>query len=929
VATFAYNSSNGATSVTATRKTVTLQLTDETGAAISGATLSGTYWLNDAAISSGTGSTDTLLGTSGNDLVLWDDLTETSSQNPFGASRYGTNNSSSTARIEYFGLGDGNDVFAFNYSSASSGVSYTAAVTVSAGTGNDVIWSSNGADFLYGDYGRDQIYGGGGADVIAGDQATDTNVTIPGGAASNADTIFGGSGNDTIWGDDIGDVTGEDGGGNDTLYGGSGNDTIYGGANDDIVVGGSGTDYLYGGGGFDLVDLSDATSGLNLTLTAGPITLNIGGTIEGFEGFIATSLSDVITTDSVANLVFGGAGNDTLTLGGGNDTAFGGSGNDQLFGGLGDDFLDGGLGNDVINGGGGLDIISYASATAAVVVDATGGTEMQPQAAVTGGAGVDNVTDYFAIEGSDYADTMSGGNNFDVFYGGVGADTLTGGAQGADTMFGGDGNDLLSGMYLDHGGGLEDTLYGGNGDDVMIFSSDGTSKNPPNPDYGWTGESSSSLLTLTTHLLDDTSDYFYGGAGNDTLDASRDTTYTNGVYIHAGKDPAVDWIMSVEYIIATNNNDVINLTYSDATGTSKAATGNSVTVDALNGNDVIVSGAGLDSLYGGNGADTIYGGDGNDRIFGGSRSGFDDGGDDRLFGGDGDDVITDTSDAPLIMGGIGNDTITATEGLNSTIYGGDGNDLFDLTYNATSSTLYGGLGDDVAWVDGNYSYSTVEMGDGNDWLVEQGSGGLQSDTVWGGAGDDIISIFAGNDTAWGGSGVDVIWSGAGNDTIYGGDGNDHLYGGEFGNTGDRNYIYGGVGEDVVYVSRDDGTDYYFGGGDGRNDEVVMFGRFALETETPVGGWFSANTGVSENNGNGVTFGQKLGSDSDSDITINYVGTQATMVNKQTGATIVFSTNDVQAITLWNSDANHGAGQRFEEVFEWNATQNAYTFDHYA
>jgi len=926
VTNFTYNSSaNGATSVTATQKTVALQLTDEAGAAISGTTLSGTYWLNDAAVPSGAGSSDTLLGTSGNDLVLWDDLTETGSQDPFGATRNGVSNASANARIEYFGLGDGNDVFAFNYSSASAGVSYTATVTVSAGAGSDVIWSSNGADFLYGDYGTDVIYGGGGADVIAGDQAVDANVTIAGGAAGNADTIFGGSGNDTIWGDDVGDVGGEDGGGNDTLYGGSGNDTIYGGANDDIVVGGSGTDYLYGGSGFDLVDLSDATSGINLSLSVGPINLNIGGVIEGFEGFIASGLSDIINADDALNVIWGGAGNDTLTLDGGNDTGYGGTGNDQLFGGLGDDLLDGGLGNDLINGGGGLDIISYATATAGVIVDATDGNESNPRAAATGGAGNDTLENYFAIEGSGYADTMTGGNNYDIFYGGLGGDTLTGGAQGADTIFGGDGNDYLSGMYLDHGGGLEDTLYGGNGDDTLIFSSSGTTKNPPDTDYAWTGESSNSVLVLDTKFLDDTSDYFFGGAGSDTLTAATDTTYTGGVYIHAGKDPSVDWIMGVEYIIATNNDDVVNLTYSDATGASKGASNDSVTVEAMTGDDIIVSGNGLDALYGGNGTDTIYGGDGNDRLFGGDRAGNDDGGDDRLYGGDGDDIISDTRDALHVTGGLGHDTISVSEWINSSIYGGDGNDLFDITYNATSSTLYGGIGDDTAWVDGNYSYTTVDMGDGNDWLVEQGSGGLQVDTVWGGNGNDIISIFAGNDTAYGGTGIDVIWSGAGTDTVYGGDGDDHIYGGQFGVTSDRNYIYGGIGADAVYVSRDDGTDYYYGG-DGRNDQVVMFGRFALDTETPVGGFFAAGTGVSENNGGDVAIGSRLGSDADSDITITYNGTQATMINKATNATVIFSTSDVASVALWNSDAT--GAQHFVEVFEWNASQNAYAFHHY-
>ena len=57
-----------------------------------------------------------------------------------------------------------------------------------------------------------------------------------------------------------------------------------------------------------------------------------------------------------------------------------------------------------------------------------------------------------------------------------------------------------------------------------------------------------------------------------------------------------------------------------------------ITIEAGNGNDVIVSGSGNDRIYGGNGNDVLSGGHGNDVLAGGP--GFD-----LLFGGPGKDVI--------------------------------------------------------------------------------------------------------------------------------------------------------------------------------------------------------------------------------------------------------------------------------------------------
>jgi Ca2+-binding RTX toxin-like protein len=61
--------------------------------------------------------------------------------------------------------------------------------------------------------------------------------------------------------------------------------------------------------------------------------------------------NDVVTLSGISlpGLIFGDAGNDSLTGGSGNDSLHGGAGNDVLTGGFGSDALFGEDGNDVLN----------------------------------------------------------------------------------------------------------------------------------------------------------------------------------------------------------------------------------------------------------------------------------------------------------------------------------------------------------------------------------------------------------------------------------------------------------------------------------------------------------------------------------------------------------------------------------------------------
>jgi VCBS repeat-containing protein len=172
--------------------------------------------------------------------------------------------------------------------------------------------------------------------------------------------------------------------------------------------------------GIDAVSYAGTDNGVrvNLNVTT-PQSTNGSGhdQFSGIHNLIGTDFGDHFVGDAADNRLEGGAGDDTLK------------------GGLGDDTVAGGAGDDVLSGNGGVDTVSYADAPAGVTVAL--GVDV---AQATGGGGSDLVTGFENLEGSGFADLLTGDKHANSLIGGAGDDTLTGGL-GADTLMGGAGAD--------------------------------------------------------------------------------------------------------------------------------------------------------------------------------------------------------------------------------------------------------------------------------------------------------------------------------------------------------------------------------------------------------------------------------------------------------------------------------------------------------
>lgn len=294
------------------------------------------------------------------------------------------------------------------------------------------------------------------------------------GGSAFADRFFGSNGDEEARG----------GAGADTLAGGMGRDTLDGGAGDDLVrAGNPDGDDLSGGDGFDTLTFAESEVGIRgrFSTLQGNIDLGASGTAreatrpEGapidtfreFELIIGSAFVDNFIFATPGLTVDGGAGADIIAgatvtyasstravtidvaAGTGNDgvdidlfgdvPAFIGSNfNDTILGGAGDDILSGGRGGaDTLDGRAGINTLSYADLDRAVIADFAVGRTFD-------GLSGDGFTNFTRFVGSNFNDTVFGGEGAETLAGGLGNDLLNG-EGGNDRFFGGEGSDIFNG----------------------------------------------------------------------------------------------------------------------------------------------------------------------------------------------------------------------------------------------------------------------------------------------------------------------------------------------------------------------------------------------------------------------------------------------------------------------------------------------------
>jgi Ca2+-binding RTX toxin-like protein len=716
--------------------------------------------------------------------------------------------------------------------------------TLTGSTVANEIYGNDGNDDLFGGLGNDTLFGGSGVNALDGGAGADS-LDGTGGAsaasyASSATAIGTSLASTTrVGADAIGDVYFNilD------LIGSRFADTLTGDGLDNFIEGGAGADSLDGGlnAAFgDTVSYARAAAAIRVDLSfqgAAQPTSSVGDAagdrLLGFENVEGSAFNDTLIGDAFANRLFGGRGNDLLQGGAGADTLDGGEGidtatyaastdaifvdligqlvggdatgdsligienligsafDDQLYGfsianridgGAGSDLIDGDIGNDTLIGGlngDAGDTVSYYFATSAVTVSLVLTTAQN-----TGGSGVDVISGFENLEGSNFNDVLTGTATRNFIYGGMGDDRILAGA----------GDDVLNGDVGD------DTMEGGTGFDD-IFGGDGEEFN------GDTASYAASAAGVTVDLRLQETGEFQNSAGDANLDLLHEIenitgtrfvdtligdTESNIIEGGAGADSLVGGMNGVHgdtasyALSATAVRVNLGLVVQAATGAGDASG------DRLDGFENVTGSAFNDTLTGDAGNNWLSGGAGNDVLHGGLGS------EDTLDGGAGAGDVADFTGivggleinlllSDVIAGEVNNILLTGIEGA----IGGSGNDT--LIASEFGGMLMGGLGDD-----------SLEASNGNDTLDGGANSVLGRDTLSydrAGAGV-VVNLSLTTAQITGGSGTDVIRGfeklegSFYADTLTGDAGNNEIQG-----RGGNNLISGLLGNDLLLAGR--------------------------------------------------------------------------------------------------------------------------------
>ncbi|HNH34933.1 MAG TPA: calcium-binding protein, partial [Rhodocyclaceae bacterium] len=725
----------------------------------------------------GSGGVDSLLGGAGNDVFVVDSVGDAAIEKPGEGtdSVYTTVNMALPANVENLFLAGAGDLI---------GIGNGLANVLTGNAGNNLMTGGSGNDTLAGGAGNDTLQGGSGDDSYDLDSAADMVVERAGEgrdtvsssagvaalAANVENLVLTGSGNVAGVGNELANqITGN--GGNNRLDGGAGNDTLAGGAGDDTYVIDSPFDAVTEntGAGTDLVILSGYGAATVYVLAGNVENLRIDSG-EGLLWGKGNAGDNQLTGNAGANQLDGDAGNDSL---------LGGAGNDTLLGGLGNDLLDGGTGADVLRGGAGDDSY-FINSTTDVVDESTGAT----------GAGIDTVVSNLRLTDltvhSIFFGTLGAGGGNDVIEnvtlgasavdakGNALANVIRGNA-GANVLTGGDGNDTY---YVDLKDTVVETATAAAGVDTVVLDVGASNAGLPvimldmatryanvenltlsgTGNYGVNGTGAANVLIGNDgdNLLNGLAgaDDMRGGKGNDgyQVDNAADKVTEN-------PGEGIDTVYSQVSYTLGGNLENLWLTGAGALSGTGNALDNTIrgtsAANVLNGND------GNDNLYGYGGNDSLAGGNGNDLLDGGL-------GNDTLVGGIGDDTYVIWGPATISeIAGQGNDTIVVNGGTgfatNASPYvlgaalsvevvsAVPGNAAIGLTGNAGDNTLIGNAGN-----------NQLTGGGGND-VFDGNAGGV--DTMIGGTGSDnfrfdTVANSLGNDTidGGGGAGVDTLFA---------------------------------------------------------------------------------------------------------------------------------------------------------------------------
>ena len=719
-----------------------------------------------------------------------------------------------------------------------------------------------GADHIYGGSGDDTLEGGAGDDVMDGGGGANTASYASAATGVTVSLLLQGAPQDTV------------GAGHDTLsnfqnlLGSAHADHLTGDANNNVIDGGLGDDVLDGGGGINAVSYASAAAGVTVSLALQGSAQDTGAagvdTLSNFQNLTGSAFADHLTGGPGGNIIDGGAGDDVIVGGCGNNTLLGGAGNDTITGGAGNDTIDGGFGDDVLNGGGGTNTVSYATEPFAGTGFAVNGQyfsgvsislALQGAAQDTRSEGVDTLSNFQNLTGSNYDDLIEGDGGNNVLDGGGGTNTVSYAHAAAGVTVslalpgqvqntGGAGTDTLSNFQGLIGSAFDDTLeavdYGSTGQALSGYLDGGGGVNTVSFAHASVGVTvnlaqqsagggvyyfafsfNDSIKNFQNAIGSAFNDTIVGDGANNVLDGGGGvntvdyTGSTAGVQVSLALQgqaqdtvgAGVDTLNNFQNLTGSYRSDILegdggdNVIngvggypgYTDTVSYAHAGSGVTVSL-ALQGAAQDTVGAGHDTL---SNFQNILGSAFNDTLTGDSN-------DNTIDGGVGDDVLNGGGGVNTVSYASASAGVTVSLALQGTSQNtiGDGADTLSNFQNIIGSAF-----NDV--LTGDASNNTIDGGGGDDVL--NGGGGVNTVSfASAGAGVTVSLALQGTLQDTGGAGHDTLSNfqnvvgSAFNDTIEGDSGNNVLDGGGGNNTVSYAHATAGVNVSLYY----EGSSYY-------------------------------------------------------------------------------------------------------------------------
>lgn len=753
---------------------------------------------------------DLLMGGAGNDLLLGD------ASNDRLCGRGGNDILVGGPGANYLDGGAGNDALLGSNGTIHDTVALQTALATTGGGHDQAVISqvqlqqrpTDGSNFLVGGEGNNFLWGGGGSDTLYGAHTDPTQCGAPGSCnnylvgGDSEDTLYGGPGNDVLYGDNAdGSCSDPAGACSDTLYGEAGNDEMHGGPSGMTMA-----NLLVGGDGNDTMYGDGGlrgSDGSNAMQSAALYNSVLYG--DNHDGACATP-------PSCADTMYGGQGQAYMEGGPGSNTLYAGVGPTDMIGGSSEAGRSNGGGSlmgpdgqtysgNLLFGGPSNDVMCGANCA----ITRTGELiPVTPATLLTTPARLVTKLDVPLAASSCLSDTTTFGN------------TYMDGGTGITYMYGGNGNNSMhGGLGLAHhieGGAGANLIYGDAGQNDLIG---GTGR--------LTDVVSGSLLTTgndprATPAQDGlcaSANVIFGDNGA----AATDMAHPHGQPDVYGRQNGPSTDRAAADVIAGANATIdrpisggawiVNAFDQSISRTVHLLDVGTTTLSALSGtssNDALWGGPGDDRIFGQGGSDYLVGANGDNYLSGGA-------GNNIMYGNNPPDPTHLPSQSPAGWCSdpqpqprcnadmIGGSSLANAISGNSGAVTANPNDQIG----ASGNLMYGGAGNAVMCGD-NCAITRPLTALGAWQALSYDNTPVRTMTKFNiPVAPSCLSdprTFA-NDYMDGGSGNAYLYGGNGNDSLHGGLGADHIEGGPGSST-----IYGDGGQNDLI------------GGTGRPTDVI-------------------------------------------------------------------------------------------------------------